>query len=156
MKTVEERLLKHTEKTDTCWNWTACKDHKGYGIIRIDGKNRATHRVSYELFKGKIPKGKGYHGTCVLHSCDNPGCINPEHLRLGTNRENILDMIQKGRNVVLRGKLCHKAKLTEKQVLEIREKFIPYVYTTIMLAKEYGVDPSTIGHMIKRRIWKHI
>ena len=92
MRTVEERFWAKVEKTSGCWEWTAAKFSTGYGAIRIKGFQRSTHRVAWELCYGQIPAG-----LCVLHRCDNKSCVRPDHLWLGTNRENTKDMHQKKR-----------------------------------------------------------
>jgi len=88
------RSCKYIEETE-CWEWQKATNNIGYGMIRDadHGGMRTTHRVSYEIHKGKIPKGK-----LVLHMCDNPKCCNPEHLFLGTHKDNSHDMIEKGRD----------------------------------------------------------
>jgi hypothetical protein len=94
-ETVLERLLKHTlVNADTaCWEWQASVNNVGYGMMRDATKMRSTHRISYEEHIGPIPKG-----MCVCHKCDNTRCVNPDHLWLGTMRDNINDMIKKGRD----------------------------------------------------------
>lgn len=95
-----ERFWKKVQKHDDgCWLWTAGTDGKGYGQFRIRlGLKTKAHRFSYELAHGPIPKAdEGYHGWCVLHRCDNPACVRPEHLMLGTHQDNMRDMWQKGR-----------------------------------------------------------
>ena len=168
-----------SDKTQ-CWNWTACKEQRfGHGIIRINHKNIKTHRFSWELHYGKIPDN-----LCVLHHCDNPPCVNPNHLFLGTLLDNNKDRDRKNRQarglrsgaythperraVGLRnGKYTHPektprgerngmSKLTKEQVIEIRKKYIPQKYSLSKLAKEFGTEKTTIAQIIKRLTWKHI
>jgi len=92
---LKEKLVAKTfinSKTG-CWEWQASRNNIGYGFIRDGKKMRTAHRVSYEEFKGPIP-----HDMCVCHTCDNYRCVNPDHLWLGTRRDNMLDMYKKGRN----------------------------------------------------------
>lgn len=89
---IKQKLEERCDKTDTCWNWTAAKDSCGYGRIWHNEKNSTAHTVSYSVFRGEIPEGKH-----VLHSCDNPSCINPEHLWLGTHADNMADKARKKR-----------------------------------------------------------
>lgn len=91
-KTLEERFFAKVRKTDTCWEWIGAKSWTGYGHIRFNGVVRKSSRVIWQLTYGDIPKG-----LCVLHSCDNPSCVNPAHLRLGTQKENVLEMHSKKR-----------------------------------------------------------
>ncbi len=93
----EKFILKHK---DGCWEWLGCKWRTGYGYIRKAGKHIAAHRYMYTLYNGPIPKG-----LCILHMCDNPSCVNPEHLFLGTQQDNMRDMVAKGRNANFKGEL---------------------------------------------------
>ena len=90
-------FLKKIHKTDSCWIWTAFKETNGYGKVFIQGSKRAAHRISYILHRGNIPKGMGYHGTVVMHTCDNRACVNPGHLTLGSQKDNMHDAKIKGR-----------------------------------------------------------
>lgn len=115
---VRERLLA-TIRVDPsgCWIWLGKKDKNGYGIIGIRrGKQYRAHRIAYETFRGPIPES-----ILVCHKCDEPSCINPRHLFLGTAKANTADMLQKGRANRLRGEAHPSAKLENRHVAKIRE-----------------------------------
>lgn len=96
---MEERFWRRVQKTDSCWTWVGSLDGHGYGQIRASGPRDVTlmilraHRYSYELHVGPIPEGLN-----VCHHCDNPRCVRPDHLFVGTARDNAIDMVRKGRN----------------------------------------------------------
>lgn len=131
-----------------CWVWMGALAAFGYGnIIDENGKNMGAHRASYIFHKGQIPEG-----MCVLHRCDVPACINPSHLFLGTKKDNIHDMWGKNRDNHAKGERAATAKLTSKDVVEIRNSDLK----NHELAKLYGVTDSAI-HAIKNRVnWKHV
>jgi hypothetical protein len=132
-----------------CWEWTGSQMRSGHGQIHIDGKSVLVHRFVWELENGSIPADME-----VCHHCDNPGCVNPSHLFLGTQTDNMADMMSKVRQA--RGSRHSQAKLTEAQVIEIRRRYVRGVITYKMLAAEYGVGPATIALIIQRKNWAHI
>lgn len=134
-----------------CWEWTGLLSNLGYGKIGFKGKTKLVSRLVYEIFVGDIPKG-----LLVCHTCDNRKCINPDHLFLGTPKENMHDMIDKGRDKKCKGISHPTSKLTEKDVLEIRSKYVPRKNSYPKLAKEFGVADTTIEKIIKRKAWTHI
>jgi hypothetical protein len=135
---------------DGCWAWTGPKV-RGYGRVLFRGRRWGAHRVAWVFTHGEIPASPGYHGTCVLHRCDNPACVRPDHLRLGTNQENVADMVAKGRNA--RGSRHHAAKLTEAQVLEIRE-LRSQGLSGPKIAKRFGVSHVLVYLIEKRQAWR--
>lgn len=165
-KPLEDRFLEKTTvgTLEQCWLWMATKNNKGYGLLQqqIDGANgkRLAHRIAYELFIGPIPEG-----MCALHRCDTPACVNPNHIFLGTMRDNIADMDAKGRRVTVvnpnnkpptfRGSAHPHAKLTEEIVLEMRSKLAAGAFVRA-LSREYKIDRKTIMTIRDRKGWKHI
>ena len=130
---------------DGCWEWQAGGTSGfGYGKFRVDGKSVNSHTFSWEFFNGER------NGMCVMHKCDNPPCVNPKHLKLGTKADNSRDMVSKRRNPV--GEERHNSKLTEKKVLEIRASSDRHCD----IADQYGIARSTVFMIKNRRTWRHI
>lgn len=155
-------IWKYVTKTDSCWLWHGCTQDFGYGVMRIKQKTNLTHRLSWELANGrKIPDG-----LCVLHRCDVPACVNPDHLFLGTKKDNNDDKMSKGRNrfVSRSGEDHPSSKLTVALVKEIRERYEKGRrgwsrkggITHESLASEYGVGKTIIGAVIKGDRWTSI
>lgn len=144
---VEERLLNKIKiAAETgCWEWTASKT-RGYAVIRANGRWCRANRVSYDLYCGPI--ADGMH---VLHRCDNPACVNPEHLFLGTNADNMADKVAKGRQ--LPGSAHSLAKLTDADVLAIRNA---EGVTQLALATKYGVGQQQISRIRSGKRWAHL
>lgn len=118
--------------------------------MKNKGKRIYVHRLAYETWVGPIPEGH-----VIRHKCDNPPCINPEHLETGTQGDNVRDRDDRGRANHARGEAVHKAKLTEAQVIEIRKRRSQGEYITA-LGREYGVSASTVSAIYRRLTWKHI
>jgi hypothetical protein len=149
---VEDRFWRQVRKTNNCWFWTGSPNGKGYGSINLGGRNKNTvfaHRFSYEIHKGPIPEG-----LVVMHSCDNPACVNPDHLSVGTHKDNTQDMVRKGRarGGSLKGEANCKALLTEEKVRYIRGS----KDTHASLARELQVSAVLIGKIRRRQLWRHL
>lgn len=140
------RFWKYIDKSkgeSECWEWVGAKLRTGYGTLGVQGKTRLTHRMMWELTNGPIPEG-----IFICHHCDNPRCCNPKHLFAGTQLENIRDMIRKGRESTHFGETSVSAKLTTKQVIEIRETYAQGEITQKELAKKYGIVGSTVSRIV--------
>jgi len=141
-------FLSSIEKIGDCWNWTGCKDKDGYGKCNLFGEWRAS-RVSYIILKGPIQKGMS-----VLHTCDNKTCVNPDHLFLGTQADNIRDKISKGRQA--RGETHPHKKFTEKLIRKLRLEYDGVRGSKLKLSKKYGVSLPQVCAIINRKQWKHV
>lgn len=136
-----------------CWNWTGSFRKDGYGKLlvgsKLDGSRRTVtaSRASYETFVGKIPPG-----MVVCHKCDNPRCVNPDHLFVGTWKDNFDDMVRKGRRKQARGSRIASSKLTEADVRRIRQSG----KTPQELADRYGVNVATVRKILSGASWKHV
>lgn len=129
---------------DECWEWQGGIKKDGYGYFLWGKKGiRYAHIAAYEFFIGKR------HGKCVCHSCDNPPCCNPSHLWLGTNKQNSVDMVVKGRQS--KGEKHWAAKLTLKEVMKIRKLYKTGIYTHSELAVKFGVSSSHISNLLRKQ-----
>jgi hypothetical protein len=150
-------------RSDGCWIWTRSKFGNGYGscgvAVRVGGRFRSwrAHRYFYSELVGDIPDG-----LCVLHRCDVRSCVNPEHLFVGTQAENMRDMVRKGRQArgdehgkKMRGGLSGVAKLSECDVLDIRRLCSGGV-SRRELGDMYGVNVSQISRIVTRKRWEHV
>lgn len=131
-------------KTRTCWLWTGATNEKGYGTFR-GGKNKVlVHRFAWKIYKGRWPK----RGLKVLHTCDVTNCMREEHLFEGTDADNTRDMLSKGREAS--GERSGNSVLTWKEVRDIRKS----TASQSVLSEVYGVNQSTISHIVNNHTWK--
>jgi HNH endonuclease len=163
------RFWEKVQKTETCWVWTGTMETGGYGRINVGGKWQRAHRVAWELSIGPIQAG-----LCVCHRCDNPPCVNPAHLFLGTQRDNLRDMVAKGRqgcvtrpDRVARGERHGSCKLTESEVLDIRANCHPArrggagsnaksPVSLSAFARKYGVRLYAVQRIVAGDTWAHL
>jgi len=136
------------DKTDTCWNWTAYKDKGGYGSLTVKRTPYLAHRFT-KLILGEDPTG-----YVVMHTCDNPGCVRPEHLKLGSLIENNLDRDNKNRQA--KGINNGNSKLTEQQVLEIRNMPFGKRGDNKRIQLKYNISGWQVRDIINKKVWKHI
>lgn len=145
---VDKRFWDKVDKNgDGCWLWKATKIPDGYGMFYLRGHMILSHRFAWELTNGPIPKGLE-----VLHKCDNPPCVRPEHLFLGSKSDNIRDCVKKGRNNPSKGEKNGWSKLTNDQVIEIRNSKL----SLNALAKIYSVGKTCIAYIKSGKSWKHL
>src|SRR5271157_2661157 len=146
----QKRFWDKVEKGPGCWIWKNCKTGAGYGQIYLNGRIEYSHRLAWILCVGPIP-----NGLFVLHSCDNPPCCRPDHLFLGTPKDNSVDAAQKGRLVCPVGAEHVNAKLTDDQVRQARER-AAFGESQRAIARSYGVDHTVILDVIQRTAWAHV
>lgn len=143
-----DRFWAKVRKTGECWEWIGCQDTKGYGFLNVASRTLRAHRLSWEIHNGPFDQS-----LCVLHSCDNRCCVNPAHLFLGTQADNMADMNAKGRHC--RGQGVKNAKLTPDAVREIRsarQSGVP-VYE---LMKTYSISRNHVRLVAIGKMWSHV
>lgn len=142
---MRDRFMRFVDKSPCgCWTWTGARHKQGYGFFRLDGRNQYAHRVAYELFKGLTPEG-----LFVCHHCDNPSCVNPEHLYAGTRADNARDAVERNRYRPRRGEANEQVKLTEDAVRDIRTKRM----VQSKFAELYGVSQPLISKIQNGHSW---
>lgn len=156
MISLENRFFRNLKmgEPDQCWEWHGCRDAKGYGRFSVNGKNQLAHRLAWKFLIGPIKSG-----LFACHHCDNPPCCNPNHIFLGSNRDNMIDAARKGK--LGHSRQCGEArplsKLTNNDVIEIRSRVASgFAKSYRVLGKEFKVSASTVCHIVKRQSWKHI
>lgn len=153
---LAERFWRNVNKTPACWLWTAGQDGRGYGSLRVNGVMVKTHRLSWVIHNGDIPPSMN-----VLHRCDTPRCVRPDHLFLGTQSDNNADRQAKGRSRggknggTAKGSRVGGARLTEADVPFIRRLHY-YGLADSEIARAYGVARATINSVVRRRSWGHV
>ena len=147
---LDERLRLHVEIDERtgCWLWQRSVDQGGYGKIGVDGRTMKAHRVSYALFVGDIDEG-----MMILHSCDTPRCINPDHLSQGTHEENMREKVERGR--APRGEQHVAAKLTADDVAEIKRLRATGEWSQSRLARKFGISPTQVWRIAHGYKWAH-
>jgi hypothetical protein len=176
-----DRFFKKTNRTESCWLWIGNKHKAGYGVMQFNGRRTMAHRVAWQLFRGPIPDG-----IEVCHNCpngDNPACVNPDHLFLGTHADNMADAARKGRSAsgersgirmhperypkgedhpwkrienFAVGEKNTQAKLTAEQIAQIRDRYAKGGITQRALAGEFGVHQVTVSKIVKGQRWRHV
>ncbi len=147
-RTKEQVFWDSVNKTDGCWEW-ARGTATGYGCFTYKRQRILTHRYSWEIHNGPVPAG-----LFVCHHCDNRLCVRPDHLFVGTDADNVQDMVDKGRSC--KGEKNPKAKLTEGEVIYIRKTHAKGQCTYASLAVRFGVSSVLIAKIVKRHLWRHI
>lgn len=148
---IEDRLKNYINKTDTCWLWIGHKNEHGYGLVTIGrGKQVRAHRYMYEKYNGKIKDN-----LLVCHKCDTRNCVNPDHLFLGTQKENMSDASIKGRigYKSFHGESHHMSKLTMAKAEEIRNLWAKGGLYQREIGERFGVSQAVVSKIIKGELW---
>ncbi len=150
---LTERFWSFVQKSeDGCWSWTGTKCTKGYGLISVGHKGQIkAHRLSWEIHYGPIPEG-----LCALHRCDVRDCTRPDHLFLGTRKDNMDDMFSKKRNVVALGEKNGMSKLTANDIPIIRSLFRSRKFSQREIGEQFGVSGCLVWRIMNGRAWRHI
>lgn len=139
------------ENENGCWEWIGAKDGGGYGMGVTDGKKYKAHRYSWEYYYGEIP-----NGMWVLHKCDNPSCVRPSHLFLGTNQDNMNDKTKKERQSRLFGDRNGRSIMTKEKVIEMRTMYSSGKYSYRKLSTIFGISMTQTGRILKRESWSWV
>lgn len=150
--TFTERFWSKVQKSDGCWFWLAGKHRSGYGWFSLRrGRSDFAHRVAYTLTRGEIPSG-----LCVLHACDVRACVRPDHLFVGTKRDNNMDMTEKGRNGSCPGERHPRAKLNVETVRAIRAMRDNGTLNNAHMAAKLGVSHQAVSSVVRELTWRGV
>lgn len=145
------RFFSKVSKGKSCWEWIGCLHEQGYGIARREGQKVLAHRLSWEIHFGKIPIGME-----ICHRCDNPKCVKPDHIFVGTHQDNMRDMMAKGRNADMNGEKNGNHKLNAGDIKNIRSLYTTGNYSQRELAMKFDVHQTNIGHIVRANTWMDI
>ena len=141
--------MSHVEKTDGCWLWQGTRTDEGYGVFYCGPKRKAAHRVSWELYRGPLPRG-----AFVRHDCDSRLCVNPDHLILGDHWDNMDDMVRRGR--AAHGEKHWLSKATEQQAESMREEYATGKTSVRKLAAKHRLGRTTVHAILTGRTWRRV
>lgn len=145
----EEQFWSRASRVGECWIWQGSLTTNGYGRLLVKGRWLGTHKIAFLLSHGSVPDGLE-----VCHTCDNRACIRPDHLFLGTHRENMQDMKTKGRSTY--GTKHFNAQLTEDDIRQIRALYVPWKVTCRQLGEMFGTSYKNISRIVRREAWAHV
>lgn len=148
-ESIEQRLIRNVHKTESCWVWLGCKNAYGYGVMAYKMKRQLAHRWAYQIFNGPLKKGLG-----VLHKCHNPSCVNPRHLYLGNQKQNMRDCVLASRQN--RGFKNGQAKLTEDKVKQILFLLKTRQFLDREIAMEFEINRGTVNSIKLGKRWGFI
>lgn len=153
---LEDRFYEKVDQgnTDECWEWQATRTEVGYGRISVDGRLEVAHRVSWYLHEGEWPDGEFPDGERVLHTCDNRACVNPNHLYLGDQSDNVQDSYDRGQKEPMQGEQNPKSKLTVEDVREIRSRLSDGEYQT-SIAEDFGISQFNVSQIELEKTWDY-
>jgi hypothetical protein len=145
---IASRFWAKVNKSGDCWIWESHINYAGYGKFMLNRISQSAHRVAWELTNGPIPEG-----LCICHKCDNPPCVNPEHLFLGTHADNAADRVAKGRGIGCPGELNPKAKVSKKDVEDIRRRCASGE-SRQSVASLYGITAGQVRNITTGKAWR--
>jgi hypothetical protein len=148
MKSIIEHRFVQPEPNSGCWLWGGCRMRNGYGLIGYGGRNYLAHRLSWLFANGTLPDD-----LLVMHKCNNRACVNPDHLELGTHKDNAEYMVKCLRGS--QGEKSHSARFTVKDVIAIRQRHAGGT-SCYRMAREFGCEDETIRKIVLKRTWRHV